>query len=174
MDAKAAVEAMRKDKDEWLKRSPHSPIPPHDRAAFKGLSYFPYDPAFAARARVDRAQGHKHVSIGTSTGDVREYHEACQLVFVVDGKEQRLTGYVSHGREEELFIPFRDATSGVESYGAARYLEIPAPEGDEAIVDFNLAYNPYCAYSEAYSCPLPPRENWLAVAIRAGEKSYHG
>jgi len=76
------------------------------------------------------------------------------------------------GGRETLFIPFKDATSGKETYGAARYLEIEETEVGIFLVDFNKAYNPYCAYSEAYSCPFPPRENWLEVAIKAGEKKF--
>lgn len=171
-DDAAALAAMRKEKDEWLKRSPHSPLEPHDRHGFKGLRYFDPDPAYRVAAVFEPAKGHKHVMIGTSTGEFKDYHEAGKLRFTLDGVEQALTAYVSHGREDEMFIPFRDATSGKETYGAARYLEAPTPAGREAILDFNYAYNPYCAYSEAYSCPLPPQENWLKVAIRAGERSY--
>ena len=162
----------RQEKDAWFKLSPHSPLSPEERARFKGLRYFDPDPALRVRARFEPAKGHRHAQVGTSTGETRDYHVAGTLRFAVGGIEQTLTGYVSHGHEDEMFVPFRDATSGKESYGAARYLEVPYPEGGEATIDFNLAYNPYCAYEESYSCPLPPRENWLTVPIRAGERAY--
>ncbi len=94
---------------------------------------------------------------------------------LVDDQKVVLNAYQSAEREDpNLFIPFRDATSGVESYGAARYLDLEVAHNDRYSVDFNYAYNPYCAYSDAYVCPLPPRENWLGVPIRAGEKKYMG
>src|SRR5205823_4054425 len=83
----------------------------------------------------------------------------------------RLMLYASDD-SDELFVPFRDATSGQETYGAGRYLEIHA-HGDNVVIDFNYAYNPNCAYDPAWSCPLPPIENWLKVPIRAGEKAFH-
>jgi len=98
--------------------------------------------------------------------------------FEIDGAPLRLSAYKSvpaaahHHESESLFVPFHDVTSGKETYGAARYLDIEEQPGDEYVVDFNVAYNPYCAYSEDYVCPFPPRENWLAVPIRAGEKNF--
>ncbi|HWH08084.1 MAG TPA: DUF1684 domain-containing protein [Candidatus Thermoplasmatota archaeon] len=158
---------MRREKDDFLKRSPQSPIA--DQAAFEGLRYFPYDAAFRVSAAWEPAATPRHVRIGTSTGEERDYLEAGTLRFTLGGQERTLRGFVAPGRPHELFVPFRDATSGKESYGAARYLEVELPRHGHALVDFNLAYNPWCAYSESYSCPLPPRENWLDVAIRAGE-----
>lgn len=91
----------------------------------------------------------------------------------IEGKSVTLNAYQSAEKDDpSLFIPFRDSTSGNESYGSSRYLDLPVEHNDEYTVDFNYAYNPYCAYSDAYVCPLPPRENWLAVAIEAGEKEY--
>ena len=115
----------------------------------------------------------KRLRLTTSTGEERDYVEAGELRFKLDGQDARLVAYASATHVDSLFIPFRDATSGKETYGAGRYLDIPYPHGETTELDLNLAYNPYCAYSEAYSCPLPPRENWLTVAVRAGEKSFH-
>jgi uncharacterized protein len=171
-DDLAALVAMRKEKDDWFKRSPHSPLDASARASFKGLRYFDPAPAFRVKAKLERAAGHKHVMMATSTGEFKDYHLAGTLRFRVGDVEQTLLAYVSHGREEEMFVPFRDATSGNESYGAARYLEVATPQSDDVVVDFNYAYNPYCAYSEMFSCPLPPHENWLTVPIRAGERAY--
>ena len=97
---------------------------------------------------------------------------AGQLVFAgADGSEQRLTAYRthSHGEDEMLFLPFRDATSGTETYGAGRYLDLPYSGGDEYELDFNYAYNPSCAFSPAYDCPFPPPGNKLSLPVRAGE-----
>ena len=80
---------------------------------------------------------------------------------------------IAYEQGDELFIPFRDATSGKETYGAGRYVEAEPLGGGRFTLDFNRAYNPYCAYNDAWRCPLPPSENWLAVAIRAGELSFH-
>lgn len=166
----AAVLRMRREKDDSFKRHPQSPI--EDQAAFMGLHYFPYDAAYRVAAAWEPAASPRMVRIGTSTGDERDYLEAGTLRFTVDGKERTLRGYVAPGRPHELFVPFRDATSGKESYGAARYMEVEVPHHGHALIDFNMAYNPFCAYNEGYSCPLPPRENWLDVPIRAGEKQF--
>jgi len=98
--------------------------------------------------------------------------------FEIDGTKLRLAAYKSvpppgHRHEDHsLFVPFLDATSGKETYGAARYLDLEDRRTDDYVLDFNPAYNPYCAYSDAYICPFPPQENWLAVPIRAGEKNF--
>ena len=100
------------------------------------------------------------------------------LEFEIDGTKQRLAAYQAvlqpghHHEDRSLFVPFRDATSGKETYGAARYLDIEEKPAEEHVLDFDLAYNPYCAYSDDYVCPFPPRENWLTIPIRAGEKNF--
>lgn len=170
----AALRAMRKEKDEFFRRSPDSPVPPPERSGFEGLRYYEPDPRWRVRACWEPAERPRLVRVGTSTGEMRDYLEAGTLRFEAGGGEASLRGYVPpDAHAHELFVPFRDATSGKETYGAGRYLEVPLPHGaDETVVDFNLAYNPWCAYSESYSCPLPPRENWLSVEVRAGEKAY--
>jgi len=160
----------RREKDAFFQKSPHSPIEP---GGWKPLEYFALDAALRVQATWTPAKDGRRIRVPTSTGEEREYVEAGTLAFRVQGIEQKLVAYASAGHVDSLFVPFRDATSGEETYGAGRYLDLPMPDGPHAAVDFNLAYNPYCAYSEAYSCPLPPRENWLTVPIRAGEKSYH-
>ena len=89
------------------------------------------------------------------------------------GNKQYNTLYQARG-EDSLFLPFRDALSGKETYGAGRYLDVAPPHSGHVVVDFNYAYNPSCAYDPQFSCPLPPRENWLQVPIRAGEKNFQG
>jgi uncharacterized protein (DUF1684 family) len=109
----------------------------------------------------------------TSTGDQQTYRRAGVVRFDVDGRPTQVTLYSSPDMHE-LFLPFRDATSGKDTYGAGRYLEVERPAGESRVViDFNVAYNPYCAYNPNWSCPIPPGENWLAVPIRAGERTFH-
>jgi uncharacterized protein (DUF1684 family) len=117
------------------------------------------------------------VQMATSTGEIRPQVRAAELHFRIGDRDLRLAGFAdSHEHHlHELFVPFRDATSGRETYGAGRYLEVevrPANGTYRATLDFNLAYNPYCAYSPDYSCPIPPAENTLPVAITAGERAY--
>lgn len=162
----------RRAKDEHFRRGHHSPIPPGDRAGFGGLDYYP------PRADLDLElellpAGDGEIRVPTSDGRERVYRRAGRVRFAVDGEEAELTLFSVPGHEEGgLFLPFRDATSGDETYGAGRYLDLDSPQEGRVRVDFNLAYNPFCAYDEAYSCPLPPPENWLRVPIRAGEKAY--
>lgn len=145
-----------------------SPLDSRDRATFNGLKYFPENRELAFNLRLDAEVPHDPVVMETSTGRRRNYQRAGRIRFPVDGQTIVLSVYED---ESGYFLPFRDATSGQESYPAGRYLE-PAMVEDELHVDFNYAYNPYCAYSPRYSCPLPPSENWFKVPIRAGEMKY--
>ena len=112
--------------------------------------------------------------VSTSRGTRQIFNRVGYFELPIGGASIRVNAYQSAERDEPtLFVPFRDATSGNESYGAARYLDMEVEHDDEYAVDFNYAYNPYCAYSEDYVCPLPPRENWLGAPLRAGEMKYH-
>jgi len=157
-------------KDEFFARGGDSPLTDAQRAAFTGLPYFDPDPAFRFEATLDRPTTSEYEDIQTSDGQVQHLPRAGTLRFEIDGREIALAAY---DQGHELFIPFRDATSGGETYGAGRYVEAHALAPGRYEVDFNTAYNPYCAYNDNWSCPLPPRENWLDIAIRAGEKAYH-
>lgn len=111
------------------------------------------------------------VKLATSTGKLRDMTVAGQLVFEADGRDHRLTAYASKG-DDSLFVPFRDATAGKETYGSGRYIDVPLSEDADATIydlDFNFAYNPSCAYSPVYDCPYPPADNRLDIPIRAGE-----
>ena len=167
----------RRSKDAAFGSDPESPIPWGDRAKFTGLSYFPADVRWAIKATLARLPDREVFAMATSTGEPRQQVRYARIALSTPGGPATLFAYKdargAHGHT--LFVPFRDATSGKDTYGAGRYLDIDEPDGDEVVVDFNLAYNPYCAYSEAYSCPLPPAENWLKVAVTAGEKTFqHG
>ena len=112
----------------------------------------------------------EQVEIQTSTGDIRVYTRYGRFKFPVEGQEVELTIYET---EHGFFLPFVNSLAGVETYPAGRYLDLEALPDDRFLVDFNLAYNPYCAYNDAWSCPLTPFENRLKVPIRAGEKLFH-
>jgi len=169
---------MREEKDQFLKEHPQSPIPEEIREDFKGLDYFPVNPSTRFHCRLNRYPDPEAVRMMTSAGVERDYLKVGYVRFIIDGRVQTLQAYRSaqedrsEGEGETLFVPFKDATSGKESYGAGRYLEIEENPDGSFLVDFNRAYNPFCAYSERYSCPYPPRENWLDVEVKAGEKKF--
>jgi len=164
-----ALEAERAEKDMYFRRDPYGPI--EDRQSFTGLNYYPPDPAFRYTLSLHQVEP-EPITFQTTTGDGRVYYRIGTVEFEVDGQPAQLAIYKSEDYDE-FFLPFRDVTSGTETYGAGRYLEPVELANGELLVDFNLAYNPYCAYSDNFSCPLPPVENWLKVPIRVGEKKYH-
>jgi len=162
----------RKQKDQFFERDPHSPLSKEQKINFQGLDYFPDNPDLRLVMEVAPFDVQEEVQIQTSTGEAQPYKKCGILPFEIKGQSASLTLFI--GKDGNTFVPFRDATSGKETYGAGRYLEPQALGEGKFLVDFNLAYNPWCAYSPAYSCPLPPEENHLEVAIQAGEKDYPG
>lgn len=170
-----AISRFREEKDKFLHTGRDSPLPLGEKANFTGLKYFDPDPSFRFEARLQRASNPDAVIMATSKGTRHLFNRMGYFDLDIPGKTLQLHAYQSAERTDpNLFIPFRDATSGKETYGSARYLDIEVEHDDEYAIDFNQAYNPYCAYSEDFVCPLPPRENWLIVPIRAGEKKFHG
>jgi uncharacterized protein len=164
------LDEFRAQKDEFFKTHPHSPLTPEQQQTFEGLRYFPENRALRVVVPVETFADQEANVMQTSTGDVREYIRYGRLEFSVDGEAVQLTVYADG---DVYFLPFADALAGEETYGAGRYLE-PQPVGDgKFLVDFNLAYNPYCAYNDDWSCPITPRENRLTMPIRAGEQIYH-
>lgn len=164
------LEELRAAKDDFMRNDPHSPLLEDQRRSFEGLHYYPPNDALRFELQLDTDVSDEPVPMQTSTGGEREYHRAGKIHFTVEGQDATLTIYQSDG---ELFLPVRDATSSTETYPAGRYLE-PEPLGEGRVrVDFNDLYNPYCAYNEAWSCPIPPAENWLRLPLRAGEKRFH-
>jgi uncharacterized protein len=163
------LEEFRKEKDNFFKTHPQSPLTPDQKKTFTGLNYFPENPALRLEVKVEEFPNKEVVTMQTSTGDVQKYQKFGKFKFMAEGQEAELTIYASpHG----YFLPFVDSLAGTETYGAGRYLEPEPLGGGRFSVDFNLAYNPYCAYNENFSCPIPPRENRLKVPIRAGEKQF--
>ena len=164
------LEQFRKDKDEFFKSDFQSPLSAEQKRDFGGLKYYPESPALQLELKLEKAASPQPVILQTSTGEVREYLQAGQIRFSVGAQETVLQVYAD---DAGYFLPFVDATAPDETYGAGRYLE-PYDLGSDLLqVDFNLAYNPYCAYNERWSCPLPPKENRLKVRIEAGEKKFH-
>lgn len=163
-----ALLAWRAERDEEFRTHYASPIPEEHRAAFGGLHYFDPDPGLAVSGPLTREVG--RMQIVFSTGRVNTYRIAGRAHLDLGGRERSLI--VLHGEEDDLFIPFHDATCGVDSYGGGRYVGVERSGPDEVSVDFNRATNPLCAYDEEFSCPLPPAENWLDFPVRAGERDY--
>jgi uncharacterized protein (DUF1684 family) len=165
----------RAEKDEFFVDHPRSPIPAADREDFEGLDYFPPDAAYRFELPLDEHDERERITVETTRDGSQEYLRWGAFRFEVDGETTVLQAYRADPDETRLWVPFRDATNGEETYPAGRYLDLEAADrtdGGDWILDFNRAYSPFCAYSEVYECPLVPAENWLDVRINAGEKAY--
>jgi uncharacterized protein (DUF1684 family) len=173
-----AMAQFRADKDEFFRTSPNSPIPALERDGFSALPYYPIDTSLAFDdLALEPYTGGEPVrfEIPTSDGRTRPAARAGIFRFPVDGTDRTLTAYTFEGDDAtNVFVPFVDATSGNETYGAGRYLDIEREDDGTYSLDFNLAYHPSCVYDSKYSCPLTPAENRLAVPIRAGERLADG
>jgi uncharacterized protein len=186
-DGEDEVIQFRRRRDELMRDHPQSPVLASDRKGLRGLSYFPPDPAYQLECRLEAPDGPESdqeivIETGGPDGDIR-YRRAGVLGFELRETACRLTVFSLIGYAGGLFLPFRDATSGHQTYGGGRYLfdtikntdglcvEV-RPGTTEVVVDFNYAYNPSCAYDPHWACPLAPRENWLQVAVEAGEMMY--
>ena len=161
--------AFRAEKDDFFKHHPQSPLTPEQRRDFAGLQYFPENDTLQLEVQVERLFDQQPMQMQTSTGGVQSYVRYGKFKFEVDGQPTELTIYQN---ENGYFLPFVDSLAGKETYPAGRYLEPEPLPGDRFLVDFNVAYNPYCAYNEMWSCPITPAENRLKVPIRAGEKLF--
>ena len=170
------ITKQRQQREEFFASDPHSPIPPEQQESFPGLAYFPIDPDFRFERQLHEHDEVETLTVETSTGGQREYLRWGRFDFDLDGEGHSLHAYKADPEEDRLWVPFRDETNGEETYGAGRYLDLE-PDAHRTtegswILDFNEAYNPTCAYNEAYECPLIPMENWLEVRIQAGEQQY--
>jgi uncharacterized protein (DUF1684 family) len=173
-DWRERVREFRAEKDDFFASHDQSPIPPADREGFDGLDFFDPDPAFRVTARYSPVADAEPVELETTQGPPAEYTRAAVLGFDLDGDHHTLTAFHVEG-EDTLFVPFTDATNGDETYDRGRYLDVDpedADDGDPIALDFNLAYNPFCAYSEHFSCALAPNDNHVPVAVEAGERNY--
>ncbi len=161
----------RRDKDQAFKVPGQSPLTDAQLETFQGLHYFPEQASLRFTVAIEAYDERELVTMQTSAGQPARYERYGRVRFTVDGHEQSLTAY----RDPERggwFLPFRDATSGSETYGAGRYVELEDENADRYILDFNYAYNPFCAYNAQWVCPIPPDENRLAVPLRAGEMTF--
>lgn len=156
-----------------------SPLLPEDRAQFKEHPFFPIDAQYFVVAEFVRTENEKPFGMKTSTARLPMYEKYGEVYFRIDGTPCKLNVYRSldlmkkEGFEDYLFLPFADLTNGEDSYLGGRYIDLRIPKGNVIAIDFNQAYNPYCAYNHKYSCPAVPQENVLNVAIRAGVKKFH-
>ena len=164
------LDAFRKEKDDFFGDHPQSPLTREQKRDFHGLNYFPENDDLRFEVKAEEFPVKERIEMQTSTGDVQIYFRHSRFKFQVEGQDAELTIYES---ENGFFLPFVDSLAGKETYGAGRYLEPEPLPGGRFLIDFNMAYNPYCAYNEQWSCPLTPFENRLKVPIRAGEKLFH-
>jgi len=146
-----------------------------EKKSFEHLLYFPPDRSYAVDAKLVKLAEPDEIEMLTSRSLKKTFYRYARIQFQLDGEDRELTAFKStlEGEGSEyLFIPFRDSTSGRETYGAGRFLDLDEPQTEHFVLDFNRAYNPLCNYSPAFNCPIPPRENHLKVAVRAGELTY--
>jgi len=173
---KRRLQREREQKDEFFMVHPQSPIPLESRCEFEGLNYYPPDASYRFELDLHEHTNKEIVKIEDTGGSIRELIRWGEFHFNIGDGEGTLQAYLSDPAEANFFIPFRDATSGKETYGAGRYLDLEPEQhltsDGKWILDFNKAYNPWCAYSEDYVCPFVPPENWLQIPIHAGEKNY--
>jgi uncharacterized protein (DUF1684 family) len=166
----AEILEARKQKDEALRSSSDSPLPPQLRLAFHGLEYYPIDWRFRLEGPVNKYPNPSNVQIVETDGKKRDALLYGYIQFPVGELQVRLQVYKLADQQNMLFIPFVDANGGKETYPAGRYLDLVEKDNGVYLIDFNMAYNPYCAYGGDYVCPVTPRENRIPVAIPAGEK----
>jgi len=178
-DYPSAVAAYRAEKDHAFKHGANSPIPPEEREAFEGLPYFPVNEELVLEGlTLEPYQGDEPSTfqIPTSDNKLRPARRAGTFAFEVDGVSLQLTGYEVGDTPSDgtIFLPFLDGTSGQETYGPGRYLDLAPDDDGTYAIDFNLAYHPLCVFSPNFSCPLTPAENRLPVRIEAGERLAEG
>ena len=174
---KKELEINRKFKDNFFTKDEQSPIPMNERKTFEGLKYYPPSHTFYFELDLHEHDKKETIHIQDSKDNMRNLIRWGEFIFEIGSKEYVLQAYKSDPNEKKFFVPFRDETNGKETYGAGKYLDLDeennkTPTG-KWILDFNLAYNPLCAYNKNYACPFVPPENWMKIPILAGEKKYH-
>jgi uncharacterized protein len=168
------LQAFRERREEFMHSHEHSPLTQRQKDAYIALDYFPEDAGLALVLDVNKDIDHSPVELPTTTpGEMREYIPFGTVTFEIDGTPATLTVYRDPERGR-LQIPFRDLTSGKETYGAGRTVDVQERPDGKLSVDFNYAYGPYCQYNDNWTCTIPPMTNWLRVPIAAGEKTYPG
>ena len=168
------IEAYQYELNVFYSDNKTSPLKKKDLKSFKHLDFFPTDERFKIVAAFERTPNEIPFEMPTSTDRLPIYTQYGIATFTIDGKELSLRLYQSQSSaldpdyDGHLFVPFNDLTNGNETYDAGRYIDLSIPEANTIVIDFNKSYNPYCAYNNRYSCPIPPRENNLNVEIKAG------
>ncbi|HLA55101.1 MAG TPA: DUF1684 domain-containing protein [Flavobacterium sp.] len=176
-DREAAKKAQKELNIEYEDKD-KSPLTPEDRENFKGLDFFPVSEKYFVVAHFTRTETEKPFEMKTTGARRPLYQKYGELAFALEGKNFKLNLYQNielskkDGYHDYLFLPFSDLTSGKESYIGGRYIDVRIPKGDTMAIDFNQAYNPYCAYNHKYSCPIVPQDNDLDIEIRAGVKKF--
>lgn len=168
------IEAERERQFKYLKFNAESPLTDPQKRALEQLDFFQVNPAYQVKARLEPIEDKKMVEIPLTDGSVERYLRHSFAVFELEGREVRLLllQAANEADKRNFFLAFADATSGNETYGGGRYLNLRQDGQRSITIDFNLAYSPYCAYNPDYACPIPPRENILEIPIPAGEKNY--
>lgn len=177
--SKDSVLAFQKELNAEYADKAKSPLLAKDLKHFKGLDFYAIDEKFFVNAKFIRTENEKPFAMPTSTDRKPMYVKYGEIVFTLDGKEHKMNLYRSldlakmEKYKNDLFLPFTDLTSGNQTYGGGRYIDLKIPTGKTIAIDFNKSYNPYCAYNHKYSCPVPPEENFLKIEIKAGVKKFH-
>lgn len=168
------IEAERERQYKFIRFNVESPLTEEQKRDFKELNFYPIDPAYKVKARLIPVENRKVREVPMTDGSVERYIEHSYAEFELGGKTNRLLllQSVSESDMRNFFLAFADETSGRETYGGGRYINARQDGKNSITIDFNLAYNPYCAYNPDYACPLPPKENILNISIQAGEKNY--
>jgi hypothetical protein len=166
----------REDRDAFFKNHQRSPLLPRDKKTFKGLKYYPFDPKYVFSGQIERFvfninNPKYYATFLTNKGTNKRYLRYGKFLFRLDGKEYTFEIYKSI-LSDMLFIPFKDETNGKETYEGGRYIDAEILPDYKMVLDFNMAYNPSCAYNEKFICVLPPRENMLSVEIQGGERNF--
>ncbi|TXE14618.1 DUF1684 domain-containing protein [Algoriphagus aquimarinus] len=171
---KASIIEYQHELNEEYKNPKESPLSPAERKAFTGHHFFPIDEKYHVIAKFEILPVASIYQMKTTANSIKDYDVYGIATFILDGKEYQLNIYQSHQLrtqekyKDHLFLPFTDQTNGADTYGGGRYIDLKIPAGDTIELDFNKAYNPYCAYATGYACPIPPKENDLSLAVKAG------
>lgn len=166
------IEKERLETREFMTGSDESPFRGSNAPEFHGLNYFPIDQRYVVAAWLEPFAVQDDITLPSSTGTPLRYKRHGMASFELQGQKHELLVLEPVDNPGTLFVGFRDETSGESTYGGGRYLDLPIPSGSTLVIDFNMAYNPYCAYVADFACPIPPAENTLPIAIEAGEMNY--
>lgn len=173
-----AIKAHQLAQNTQFRTKGESPLKEADRKQFKGLEFFEIDLKYRVKATLKRTPETAFFKMKTTTSRVSEERVYGVVSFKIEGKTYKLNVYqgkvlmANEAYKDYLFLPFLDDTNSFTSYGGGRYIDLRIPEGNQLIIDFNTAYNPYCHYNDMYSCPIVPRENYLTTKINAGVKAF--